>query len=184
LIEQDGELFDAVGNIGKGTRRIVKAELTAPFDRVGIPGMQLKSALTFIKSRVRDPITGAKRIIAEDRPFEGEVSLTHDLPGGRWSWGADLEFAHHEREFRFDETRVERKSTAFGAYVEFRPRSDLRIRLEAGNLTSRRLTEVRDKFDGLRSTGRLESIEARRIRTSPIVMFSVRKAFGASAASD
>jgi hypothetical protein len=65
--------------------------------------------------------------------------------------------------------------------VEFRPRSDLRIRLEAENLTSRRLTEIRDQYDGLRSTGSLESIETRRIRTAPIVMLSVRRSFGAAA---
>jgi hypothetical protein len=180
-VEQSGELFDAVGNIGKGRRRILKAELTAPFDRIGIAGMQLKALLTFIRSRVTDPITGLGRIIAEDRPFEGDLSLTHDVPGGRWSWGAEASLGHREREFRFDEARLERKGTSIGAHVEFRPRSDLRIRLEAENLTSRRLTEIRDQYDGLRSTGSLESIETRRIRTAPIVMLSVRRSFGAAA---
>lgn len=180
VVERDGELFDAVGNIGKGKRQIAKAELTAPFDRLGIAGMQLKAALTFIKSRVTDPITGKRRIIAEDRPFEGDVRLTHDLPGGRWSWGADVSLAHREREFRLDERRLERKGSAFGAFIEYRPRSDWRIRVEAENVGSRSLIEARENFDGSRATGIVDSIETRRLRTSPIFIFSVRKSFGGS----
>ena len=58
VIVQDGELFDAIGNIGKGNRRIFKAELTAPFERFGLPGLQLQASLTFLKSRVpiRSPV--------------------------------------------------------------------------------------------------------------------------------
>jgi hypothetical protein len=181
VVEDDGELFDAVGNIGKGKRRILKAELTLPFKRIGIAGMQLKGALTFIKSRVTDPITGRKRVIAEDKPFEGDVRLTHDLPGGRWSWGIDASIAHHERQFRFDEARLERKGTGFGAYVEFRPSGGWRLRVDADNITSRPLVETREKFEDSRASGLVDSIETRRLRTSPIVTFSVRKSLGGGA---
>jgi hypothetical protein len=181
VIDQDGELADAVGNIGHGRRRLIKAELTAPLSRFGITGAQLKASLAFLKSRVRDPLTGEWRLIAEDRPFEGELSLTHDLPGGRWSWGADASLRHREREFRFDEVREERKGTAFGAFVEFRPRPDWRIRAEVENLTKRKLTEERDKFDGSRSSAIVESNELRTITTSPIISLSLKKSFSASA---
>jgi hypothetical protein len=181
LVENDGEPFDAVGNIGKGTRRTFKAELTVPFERLGIPGMQLKALLTFIHSRVTDPITGRRRVISEDRPFEGEFSLNHDLPGGRWSWGAETSLAHHEHEFRFDEARVEHKGTSFAAHVEFRPQASWRLRLEAVNIGSRALVETRRKFDDTRSSGVLSSIEARHLRTSPIVIFSLRRTFGTTA---
>jgi hypothetical protein len=181
VVERDGELFDAVGNIGRGKRRILKVELTVPFERVGLAGMQLKSTLAFIRSRVTDPITGRKRVITEDRPFEGDVRLTHDLPGGRWSWGVDASFAHREREFRLDEERLERKGTSFGANVEFRPRADWRIRLDAENFGSRSLVETRKKFESSRTSGILDAIETRRLRTSPIVTVSVRKSFGAAA---
>jgi hypothetical protein len=181
LVEDDGELFDAVGNIGKGERRIVKAELTAPLDRLGIAGMQLKSVFTFIKSRVTDPVTGRRRIIAEDRPFEGDLRLTHDLPGGRWSWGADASLPHHERKFRFDQERLERKGVMIGAHVEFRPSRDWRIRLEGVNIASRSLVETRRSFAGTRASGIVDSIETRRLRTSPIVIVSIRKSFGAAA---
>ena len=181
VIESGGDLFDAVGNIGAGTRRIVKAELTAPFEKLGLSGVQLRAALTFVDSRVTDPITGTRRIISGDRPFEGDLHFTHDLPGGRWSWGFDASFAHREYDFRLDEERLERKGTAIGAFVEFRPRPDLRLRLEAENLTSRRLLDERQQFDQSRALGMLDSIERRQIETAPIFSFSVRKAFGAAA---
>ena len=179
VIDQDGDLSDAVGNIGRGTRRAIKAELTLPFERLGLAGAQVKASLTFLKSRVRDPVTSERRIISEDRPFEGDLSFRHDLPGGRWSWGANASLFHREREFRFDEVREERKGTSLGGFVEFKPAPSWRVRLEADNVTSRALVDERHKFDGARSSGILESIETRRIETAPIVSLNVRKSFGA-----
>jgi len=181
VVDREGELFDAVGNIGSGTRQSLRAELTLPFARLGIPGMQFRAALTWLRSRVTDRITGNRRVIAEDRPFEGELRLIHDLPGGRWSWGADASLAHHEREFRLDEEREERKGTSFGAYVEYRPRATWRFRIEAENIGSRHLIDTRHQFAGSRASEIVNSVETRRLRTSPILNFSVRKSFGGGA---
>jgi hypothetical protein len=178
LVEAGGDLFDAVGNIGRGKRTSLRAELTAPLDRLGLKGMEVRTTLTFIKSRVTDPVTGEKRAISDDRPFEGDIRFTHDLPGGRWSWGVDASLAHREREYRFDELRLEQKATAVGAHVEFRPDSDWRIRGEVENLTSRRLIDRRHEFDGSRDLGIVDSTQVRRIKTSPIFTLSVRRAFG------
>ena len=179
VVESDGNLFDAVGNIGRGKRTILRAELTAPLDRLGLDGMELRADLTLLKSRVTDPITGEKRTISEDKPFEGELRFTHDLPGGRWSWGADATLTEHEHEFRFDEVRRERSGTAFGAHVEFRPTNQWRIRGEIENVALDGLTDKREQYDGLRSFGILESLETRRIDTDPIFSLSVRRSFGA-----
>ena len=179
VVESDGELFDAVGNIGRGKRTSMRAELTAPLDQIGLSGMEIRADLTFLKSRVTDPITGAKRTISEDKPFEGEVRFTHDLPGGRWSWGVDATLSEKEREFRFDEVRRERTGTALGMHVEFRPTSKWRIRAEVENIAWKDLTDKREKYEGLRTFDVLQSIETRRINTDPIFTLSVRRAFGA-----
>jgi hypothetical protein len=180
LVEADGQMFDAVGNIGKGKRTSLRAELTAPLDRLGYEGIEVRASLLFIKSQVTDPVTHEKRSISKDRPFEGDLRFTHDLPGGRWSWGVDASLAHREREFRFDELRLERKGTALGAHVEFRPDSKWRLRGEVENLTSRILIDRRLAFDGSRELGILDSTEVRRIKTSPIFTLSVRRSFGAA----
>ncbi|MBX3560954.1 MAG: hypothetical protein KF780_03980 [Sphingomonas sp.] len=177
VVSDDG-IFDAVGNIGRGTRHVGRAELTLPFARLGLPGLQLRGALTLLHSRVTDPETGQRRIISKDRPVEGEIGIVHDLPGGRWSWGADLSLAHRESQFRFDQVRTERKGIALGVYVEFRPAAAWRLRLEAANLTGRTLSEVREDHDGPRALGPVQSLETLRIDTTPIFMFSVRRSFG------
>lgn len=182
VIDSDGELFDAIGNIGRGDRHILRTELTAPFARIGIPGMQFRAAVTFLHSRVIDPVTGDRRIFADDHPVEGDLSLTHDIPGGRWSWGVDASLGERERDYRLDEVRQERVRTSFGTFVEFRPGSDWRVRAEAENITSRRLIEEREEFDGPRSTGAIQGIETRRIRTAPVFSLTLRKSFGAGAA--
>jgi len=179
VVESDGEFFDAVGNIGNGKRTSFQVELTAPLDRIGLKGMEVRADLTFLKSRVTDPITGQRRSISEDKPFEGELRFTHDLPGGRWSWGLDASLAERERKFRFDEIRRERTGTALAMHVEFRPTNVWRIRAEIENVTWDDLTDEREKYVGLRTFGMLESIETRRINTDPIFTLSVRRAFGA-----
>ena len=178
VVEGDGELFDAVGNIGRGYRTILRAELTAPLDRIGLEGMEIRADLTFLKSRVTDPITGEKRSISEDKPFEGEFRFTHDLPGARWSWGLDATLTEQEREFRFDEVRRERSGTSLAAHVEFRPAAAWRIRAEIENVAWKDLTDKRELYDGIRSSADLESIETRRINTDPIFIFSIRRSFG------
>ena len=68
-----------------------------------------------------------------------------------------------------------------GGHVELRPGNGWRIRAEVENLTSRRLVDRRRVFDGRRDLGILDSTELRRIKTSPIFTFSVRRTFGAAA---
>lgn len=178
VVESDGELFDAVGNIGRGKRTILRGELTIPLGRLGLTGMELRGDLSYLKSRVKDPITGDTRPISGDKPFEGEVRFTHDLPGGHWSWGVDAALSRQEREFRFDEVRRERSGTSIGAHVEYRPSADWRIRAEVENLAWADLTDKREQYDGLRSLGIVESLEFRRINTDPIFSLSLRRSFG------
>ncbi|MCL6740792.1 TonB-dependent receptor [Sphingomonas sp. RB56-2] len=179
VVESGGEFFDAVGNIGRGNRTSLRAELTVPLDRIGLKGMEIRADLTFLKSRVTDPVTGAKRSISEDKPFEGEFRFTHDLPGGKWSWGLEASLSEKERKFRFDEVRREHTGTALAMHVEFRPTSQWRIRAEIENVTWKDLTDEREKYLGPRTFDILESIETRRINTDPIFTLSVRRAFGA-----
>lgn len=179
-VEADGEIFDAVGNIGGGTRHVGRAELTLPFARLGIPGLQLRASATLLHSRVTDPVTGRRRIISEDRPFEADIGLVHDIPGGRWSWGADLSTPHHEWQFRFDELRLERKAAMLGLFVEYRPAPDWRVRLEAQDITTRRIRETRWNYDGSRALGQVDSVERLSLSSTPIFSLSVRRAFGRS----
>lgn len=178
----DEEIFDAVGNIGSGTRAKGTVELSLPLDRLGLDGTLLRGSATFLRSRVTDPVTGERRIITADKPIEGEINLSQDLMQGRLSWGVDAELAEREYEFRFDEIRKETEALRLGIWVEYRPAPAWRLRLQASNSTSSALRDRREKFDGPRSAGALEEIERRRIDTTPVVLFTLRRSFGGAPA--
>lgn len=172
-----GEPFDVVGNIGRGTRDIATIELSAPLDRLGLKGMLLTSAVTLLRSRVTDPVTGEKRGISEDKPVEGEIRLSQDMFGGALNWGVEVELAERKREYRFDEVRSKHEQFRLGAHIEYRPSADWRIRLEGSNLNGREIVEEREKYEGLRSAIPLQEVERRSTRTTPTVRFTVRRSF-------
>jgi hypothetical protein len=173
----DGEPFDVVGNIGRGTRDIATMELSAPLDRLGLKGVLLTSTVTLLRSRVTDPVTGEKRGISEDKPVEGEIRLSQDLMGGALNWGVEVELAERKREYRFDEVRSKHEQLRLGAHIEFRPSAAWRIRLEGSNLNGRAIVERRDEYDGLRSSMPLRDVERRTTNTTPTVRFTVRRSF-------
>jgi hypothetical protein len=173
----DGEPFDVVGNIGRGTRDIATVELSAPLDRLGLEGVLLTSTVTLLRTRATDPITGKKRMISEDKPLEGEIGLSQDLLGGALNWGVEVELAERKREYRFDEVRSKHEQFRLGAHIEYRPSAAWRIRLEGSNLNGRAIVEERDEYDGLRSSVPLRDVERRTTKTTPTVRFTVRRSF-------
>ena len=48
-----------------------------------LPGTRLRASLLARDSRVRDPATGEERRISEEKPIEGEIELSRELP----AWG-------------------------------------------------------------------------------------------------
>ena len=173
----NGETFDVVGNIGRGTRDLAKLELSAPLARLGLKGMLLTSKITLLRSRVIDPVTGTAREISEDKPVEGEIQLSQDLFGGVLNWGIEAELAERKREYRFDEVRSKREQLRLGAHIEYRPSTEWRIRLEGSNINGRAIVELRDEYDGLRSSVPLQQVERRSTKTTPTIRFTVRRSF-------
>ena len=179
VVVENGVAFDAVGNIGRGTRDTIAVEATLPLKALGIPGARIVSNVTLLRSRVDDPVTGARRWISGDKPVVGTIRYVHDLPGGAVSWGADMKLGERKREYRLDEMRTKARGFRFDAHVEYRPAPAWRLRLEAINLTALTFTETRRKYDDVRSAGAPDETEIRRTRTTPTVLFSVRRSFGA-----
>ena len=176
----DGETFDAVGNIGPGSRDTGRIELSAPLSLVGLDGLLFHAAVTFRRSRVLDPVTDERRGISDETPVEGLARLSHDALDGRLTWGLDLKLGERKSTFRFDEVRFEKEAFKVTTYVECRPVSSWRLRLEAANLTSRRQNETREEYAGIRSQALRDAIQSRRIGTTPVVMLTVRRSFGGS----
>lgn len=179
LVEADGEVFDAPGNIGDGRRDTLAVDLQAPLDRWGLPGGNLRTTLLWRDSSVVDPTTGTARPISEEKPFEGEVEITQDLPQHRLRWGVSLEhIAERKTEYRFDEIKREREDLGWTLFVERRIGDHWRLRAEATDLFGRNFEETREKYDGPRSTMPVEEIERRERETPGFVSLSIRRSMG------
>lgn len=179
LVEAGGEVFDAPGNIGDGRRDTLALEFQTPLDRLGLTGGQLRTALLWRDSSVVDPATGADRPISEEKPFEGEIEITQDLPAHRLRWGVTIDhIAERKTQYRFDEIKREREDLGWTVFIERRIGDRWRLRAEATDLFGRGFEERREKYDGPRSSYPVEEIERRERETPGFVSLSIRRSMG------
>jgi len=171
-------VYDSPANIGDGTKDELTLNLTLPLERLGLPRAQLKTEATWRRSEVTDPATREKREISHLRPLEWEAHLTHDIPKWRINWGADVFSGMRETDYRFDEVSTFKLRTYVQPFVEWKPKSDLSIRAEAGNFTERGLRRTRTVYDGPRGANPIRFIDDRDIQFGRTFYLRVRKTFG------
>src|SRR3546814_1811314 len=91
--------------------------------------MTVKGNALFRRSRVRDPLTGAKRRISGDAPVEADVSLTYDMPRHGLRMGINYVVKKTEIEFKVDEIERDIISDRVDAFVEYKPSSHWTLRV-------------------------------------------------------
>ena len=179
LVVTPDDVFDAPGNIGDGSRDSLSLDAAAPLDRIGFAGGRVRSVLLWRTSEVTDPVTGETRGISKEKPFEGSIEISQDLPAHRLHWGVTVEHIGEKKtEYRFDEIKREREAVGWTAYVERRIGERWRLRAEATDLFGRDFDEQRETWDGPRSTGALDEIETRQRRTPGFVSLTLRRSMG------
>ena len=171
------EAFDAPGNLGAGHRHEVELAFNLPLEWLGVQGGLLTGEVAWVRSSVRDPVTGERRRISGDDPLEGEIHFSQDLPAWRFRWGVDVTLPEEDVEYRFDEVQVVRTGTAVAAFAEYAPRPGWRIRLDAGNLTARVIRSRRDVYDGPRSATSLDFRDDRRLRFGRFAGLTLRRSY-------
>jgi hypothetical protein len=179
LVVAPDDVFDAPGNIGGGRRDTLAIELSAPLDRFGFSGAQLRSSMLWRRSRVTDPVTGAGRPISEEKPVEASIELNQDLPALRMNWGIEFEhIAERKTKYRYDEVKHEAEDAGWTLFAERRIGERWRVRAEATDLFGRDFTEARYKYDGPRSTYPVEEIERRKRATPGYFSLTFRRSMG------
>lgn len=174
----EGNVFDAVGNIGSGIRNELQADLNLPLDGLGLRGITVQGHAIARHSRVTDPTNGERRAISEDLPFEGSVSLTHDLPSWHVRWGVNYVFATDERQYKIDEFQSDRLGERIDAFVEYKPDARWTMRLFAKNLTDSAAVRDRYVYAGLRGHSSLRHLERRDLRSGMYVGIGLQRTFG------
>lgn len=178
VLSDDGELFDAPGNIGRGRRDALSLELGSSLAALGAPSLRFDATVTWQRSRVRDPSTGEWRGISEEKPVEGELSLVQTLPAHRLSWGLGLDLSERETSYRYDRVATETEGASWELFVERRFEHGWRLRAELHDPQGQSVRERRENHDGLRGVAPVEDIETRRHRAPGLLLLTLRRDIG------
>jgi len=168
--------FEAVGNIGDGSSSYQQIAVTLPMDRLGLPNARLVARATVSQSSVTDPLTGEGRRFSGQIAFGCGIDFNQDLGGGRWSYG----FQHgcnldDPVQYRIREVRNIEEEPFVTVYGQWKPRSDLTVRVDLGNATDREQRRERLVYSGPRNSGPLSFREERGARMSPWLFIQIRK---------
>lgn len=175
VIPVDG--FDAPGNIGEGSARQLSVNLTLPLAKLGINGARIEAKGDWVKSEVTDPTTGEKRRLSDQAGAQANVAFIHDIPGGKWSYGAkyfspvDVKVFRVSEVFRFDQEQQ------FETFVEWRRSSTLTVRVDWQNMSARNVTRSREIYAGPRGSSPFARYEARSVPFDSWLYIRVRQAF-------
>jgi len=172
------EAYDAVGNIGSGTREELQADLNMPMDFTGMRGIIFQAHTTLRRSRVTDPTTGERRSISGDAPFEGTLGLTHDLPRFNVRWGANYGFATKERQYKIAELQSDRLGGRLDVFAEYKPDVRWTLRVFGKNLTNSSAIRDRYVYPGLRGSSAFNFLERRSLRSGAYYGVSIQRTFG------
>jgi len=169
--------FDAPANIGDGYRDELKLSLSSPLDRLGLRATKLQFNGTWRWSRVTDPVTGIRRRISEQRPFEGDLIVSRSLADLNSTILLDMNFGDSETSYRLDEILRFQEQALVKLVWDWSPRPDLILRFQIENVFAKARKRHRTVFSGPRSAEVVEFQEVRAARQDPFLMFRIRKTF-------
>lgn len=176
LIPVEGR-FDGPGNIGSGTRDEARLNLTVPLANLGVSQATLRFTGTWRRSQVTDPVTGDRRRISGQRPFDGVLEVTRGLPEWRSTVGMEANLGFEETYYRINEIRRIEEAPLIKFFWDWTPRPDLLMRFQFENVTARERDRTRTVFSGPRSAAAVDFRERRSTRLPQIVTARARWLF-------
>jgi hypothetical protein len=133
IFDDEGNGFDAPGNLGTGKRYFAHLTLDAPLARLGLKGVRVKFDGQVQRTRVEDPISGKMRNFSGDYPdWNWTVDVRRDA--GNFSYGFNVNDRDRITFFRTDEFDTNFNGGPYGtAFIEYRPRPGTTITLDLDN---------------------------------------------------
>ncbi|MEO7411064.1 MAG: hypothetical protein ABIU10_07070 [Sphingomicrobium sp.] len=134
VFDEEGNAFDAPGNVGTGTRGFIALAIDAPLDRFGIKGGRLKLNGQLQRTRVMDPISNDRRGFSGFYPeWQWSAEFRRDI--GKFAYGITVSDRDRFSLFRANEIDTNYNGGIFGnAFVEYRPSARTTATLEVNNL--------------------------------------------------
>jgi hypothetical protein len=146
IFDEEGNGFDAPGNLGTGKRYFARLTLDAPLAKIGLKGLRVKFNGQLQRTRVEDPISGEQRNWSDFFPdWEWNVDVRHDLKN--FSYGFVVSDRDRFTFFRTDENDINFNGGPYGtAFVEYRPRNGTTITLDVDNAFGTSGNRLRELF--------------------------------------
>jgi hypothetical protein len=132
IFDDEGNAFDAPGNLGTGKHLFARLTVDAPLGDVW-KGLRVNANGLIRRTRVKDPISGEMRNFSEFFPdWEWRVEARRD--SGPFSYGFAIADRDRFTFFRTDEFDVNYNGGPFGtAFIEYRPGPRTSITLDLDN---------------------------------------------------
>lgn len=172
------QVFNAVGNIGNGTRDGVSINLILPLDRLGLEGVTVTDETLWHHSRVRDPATGMYRQIAGGQTVsstqfiaETRGEITYDIPEKNLQLGMDfhVHVGNHETDYRIDEFDPSYHDFKLGIFAEYKPTPDWTVRVFDRDIAQTAAHRNRYVYSGLRGSAPLSYVEYRNLNNGAVM---------------
>ena len=182
IFDEDGQGFDAPGNIGTGKRHFARLTLDAPLGGLW-KGLRAKFEGQLQRTRVDDPISGQPRNFSGFYPdWEWFTEIRRDA--GAFSYG----FAVNDRDrftfFRTDEFDSNWNSQPYAtAFVEYRPDARTAITFDVDNLIDTGATRGRLLIFPNRANPQVSINELRERNRHLNFGITLKRSFGGGAAS-
>ena len=135
IFDDEGNGFDAPGNLGTGKRSFAELTVDAPLGELW-SGLRAKFTGTVQRSRVEDPISGEKRSFSGYFPdWEWRIDVRRDA--GKFSYGFVVNDYKRFTFYRTDEYDTNFNGGPYGtAFIEYRPMPRTSITLDVDNAFS------------------------------------------------
>jgi hypothetical protein len=174
IVTNDG-VYDARGNIGKGTRRTVKGNVTLPLDPLNIPGGMLKLDAYETDTRVIDPISGQPRAISGVAPFDYKLDFSQTLRRWRTSWGFVVDNVNSAPSFNATEYYDVKARPNLFLWLEYKTVDNLTLGVEMQNPSGRYGHSMRTVYAGLRGQSEIVRQDDNVSDQPPVLTLRVRK---------
>ncbi len=171
------DVFDAVGNIGDGTRTGIEVRGTLPLDWLGVPRAEIRFTGELAETSVTDPVTGEERPFRFAEDWEYDISFRQEVPAWQLAWGFGANQESSTGEYRLaEEVRLYRDGQHIDAFVETTAIDGITLRFGVGNITSPTERRVRTFYDPNRATGVISETHTRKQKGGPYGtrVFSIR----------
>ena len=146
VFDDEGNAFDAPGNLGTGRRYFTDLTVDAPLDHIW-KGLRVRGHVLLQRTRVKDPVSGTTRNFSDFFPdWNWDVNIRRDA--GKWAYGFTLQDRDRFFNFRTDQIDAMPNERVYGfGFIEYRATPRSTITLDVENFTDSGGYVLRQFFD-------------------------------------